>query len=244
MTIEDLPPAARALLMLGPDASVDVMEFARAYGAYAREHGTDADMATAGIVILRAWMILNRESRAILDREQPIEPAAPPQDADPFAEMVAALEPHVLDEGLAFTERVLGARGADVRDMLIGAPLRPPSDRAGRRATAAELVELLAEAQAEAVERAAAAEARRARVRERRARTGGAIVVEDLQRDMADLLARLPAAPVSLRALAATRSDMVSVLVAALHLHQRGEVRVWQDEFPMGPVMVARRGRA
>lgn len=219
---------------------MDLREATEALLQYARRHGRDMEFAIAGMLVKRAWGVLANETILVLDAARAAAPPTqPPDPTDPWT----MLEDNLLETyavGDPFTTIVTRGDAGQARGILTGNPLHPPP-RSGRRVTLMELVQALEDARKDAERRERALAARRAS----RNPPGveRSIVEEDEQADIARVLTALPTTGrVDLRTLARTRSraDLVGALKAVLHLRGRGVVHVDQEDFPYGPVLVAR----
>lgn len=239
-----LPPNVAALLQADAKGEVDLMEAARAFARYAREHGSEIDLAVAGVLIRRAWRALAEESAAVRARWAPkeVETQEEPTPEDPWLTILETLAGEV-DPGVMVGARIQRASPEEVRGFLIGEPLRS-APRAGRRVSLGELVRALEAAREEAAARARGAEVRRATVAARRQRSRAAVVEEDPMADVARVRAALPRGGhvVRLGELASSGApvDRVAAMQAVLHLAKAGECVVWQEDFPVGPVYVRR----
>lgn len=236
---DGVPPSALALLRARSGASVP--ELLRELADLARAEGGEVDLVAAGILARRAWEALREETAAALVRAQ--GPAPPPPAADPWDAFLAS----PWAQGIDATR--IATRELSTRSVLEAPTRRASVPVAPRLATLDDLAAALREAYAEAHATMTHERARRERRDARRAARSEAARAsvaheDDTAADMQRVLAALPAdgSPVPLRAIAASSAplDRVSALIGALHLARAGRVRVVQNEFPSGSVMVAR----
>ena len=232
------------LLRPGADGRVDVVEYARALQAYARETQRPADLVVAGQLARLAWETLRAESDALLERATDAPGAATAPADDPWDAFLAsewALDVQGRDR---VAEALLDAQEPFLRPAL----RRPASPPLPRRVTLAELLDVLQDAQRDAEAHVAAARdaaARRARARDRRDAAPAAVLDDDPAAELQRIRSALSAAGgrATLRELAAARTAdaLVAAMMAVLELARRGEVRVEQEAFPVGRVWVAAR---
>ncbi len=217
---------------------IDLVQFAALYLRRLRE-APGVDLITAGRLVLMAWRILRMQSDDVKDRAEP-PPAEAAPEPDPWFGVEAedqgdpaVLYNHaVIEEGQVPFEEKIRHKG-------------------DRKVTFMELLDALEEARLESEARAEIGAKREAEKAARRAAgeasVGGQVHKEDQEAEIAEVwsrIARLNGHPIPLEDLRSDRSrdEVVKTLVSVLFLARAAKVKLWQDDFPYGPIFVQNAG--
>jgi segregation and condensation protein A len=216
---------------------LDLVQFTEMYLDNVRRGG-EVDLITAGRLIFMAWAVLKLQSdEALLHAEAYRAPPAPAEDAVSWDDIPS--DAWLTDDGgYAFTTAVLQSRQAPIDEKV--------RHRGDRKVTLFELVEAFEEARAEAESRmildAKRREARVVWAKASRAGVQGAAHKEDLESEIREVWARIARQnghPIPLRDLhGRSRDDLVKALVSVLFLARERHLRLWQEDFPYGPIFI------
>ncbi|MHB8606121.1 MAG: chromosome segregation protein ScpA [Thermoplasmatota archaeon] len=213
---------------------IDLLQFAKLYVRRLKEK-REVDLITAGRLLLMAWKILKLQSEDTASRAEPPPPLEAPLEWDEIPE----INPLTAEEAAyAYTTAVL-EQGA----VPIDEKVRHKGDR---KVTFMELLDALEEARKEAELRATLVAEREALKAQRKVakaeRVEGQLHKEDQEADIAEVWQRITGEnghPIPIRDLQApNRADIVKTLVSVLFLARANRIRLWQENFPYGPIYV------
>ncbi|HYV00809.1 MAG TPA: hypothetical protein VEM93_00480, partial [Actinomycetota bacterium] len=206
---------------------LDLAAFTRMYVEKV-EQGGPVNFVTAGKLIFMAWSILKLQSDSLLVSATP-----PPEEAPADWDFGGLQEPEDLD----FNQAVLGAGRVPIAEAI---------RREGHRAvTLMELVDAFDEARRDAEIQLQLNALREQAVKSFAPNFHDKVHSEDLSEDIGLAWSRIVkcnGAAVPLGRLAAPRDrwDLITVFVAVLFLAKMEKVKLWQDAYPSGDILVQR----
>ena len=212
---------------------IDLARFAALYLEQVRQR-PEIDLITAGRLLVMAWTILKLQSEEAKARAEPPPPPPEPEPVDEWFGVEAATGE---EADYMFTHGVIEGE----------APLDEKIRHHGdRKVTLFELVEALEDARREAELRATLAVEREAARALRKEKAGGSVQgrvhKEDQERDVAEVWERILGRnghPIPITDLQGrTRDELVKTFVSVLFLARQNRVKLWQDDFPYGPIYV------
>jgi len=206
---------------------LDLAQFTRMYLEKVQQGGP-VNFVTAGKLIFMAWSILKLQSDSLLVSATP-----PQEEAPPDWDFAGLQEPEDLD----YNQVVLGEGRVPIAEAI---------RREGRRAvTLMELMDAFDEARREAEVQLQLNALREQAKRAFAPNFHDKVHSEDLSEDIGLTWSRIvrgngTAVPLRLLAAPHNRWDLITVFVAALFLAKMEKVRLWQDEYPTGDILVQR----
>ncbi|MEM4293562.1 MAG: segregation/condensation protein A [Thermoplasmata archaeon] len=206
--------------------NIDLVEFAKMYQEKLKE-SEDIDFITAGRIIFMAWAILQIQSETLRLKAEP--PAPPPEEPD------LGLEFWSTPEEMDYTNIVLNSEEPAIQPLALHPSTRP--------VTLMELVNAFDEARVEAERRLQIEELRKANVK--RFETTPTIKVheESIEQEINALWPKIEGTRGSFtfRSLlngCRSRSTIVGMFVALLHLAKMNKIKIWQEKIPYGEIYI------
>ena len=206
---------------------LDLAQFTRMYLDKVQQGGP-VNFVTAGKLIFMAWSILKLQSDSLL-----VSAAPPTEEAPPEWDFAGIQEPEDLD----FNQAVLGAGRVPIAEAI---------RREGRRAvTLMELMDAFDEARRDAEVQLRLNALREAAVKAFAPNFHDKVHSEDLTEDIGLAWNRIvlcngTAVPLGRLAAPHSRWDLITIFVAVLFLAKMEKVRLWQEAYPTGDILVQR----
>ncbi|HVL87315.1 MAG TPA: hypothetical protein VM681_04800 [Candidatus Thermoplasmatota archaeon] len=221
---------------------IDLLAFSKLYLERVREK-KDMDLITAGRLIFLAWSVLKLQSDAAVSKAETVKQAQEEQaenawDAIPDGDWLTD------DADYAYTTTVLGTKHAPIDEKI--------RHKGDRKVTLIELVEAFEEAKREAETRQVLV-AEREKEKERwklysRQDVKEKVHKEDLEKEIAlvwERINRQNGGPIRFDSLHLnTRDDLVRSFISVLFLAAGKRIRLWQENFPYGPIFLKNLERA
>lgn len=220
-----------AVFQLVVDASfdpwdIDLVQFSEAYLGRVRENGT-VNFVTAGRIVLLAWSVLKLQSERVLAAKEPVNP--PPEAVfDPWD---VPLDLYEAPEEVEFTHQVLEDTEPPLREALYREVVRPIT-----------LLDLLDAFEHAFEEASGAVPTPKPRRRPPSEALRGKVHKEDLEEDLRrtwDLIRGQGTEVVALADLCnGDRWERATHFLSVLFLARVGWLKVWQEDFPWGAILL------
>ncbi|MEM3396328.1 MAG: segregation/condensation protein A [Thermoplasmata archaeon] len=207
--------------------NIDLVEFAKMYHEKLKE-SEDIDFITAGRIILMAWAILHIQSETLRLKA---EPPAPVQ----VEEIEPCMDLWSTPEEMDYTNIVLNSEEPPIQPLALHPSSRP--------VTLMELVNAFDEARVEAERRIQLEEIRKANVEKFRSTPVIKVHEESIEHDINELWPKIEhkQGKFAFRSLlngCRSRSVIVGMFVALLHLAKMNRIKIWQEKIPYGEIYI------
>lgn len=205
--------------------NIDLVEFAKMYHEKIKE-SEDIDFITAGRIILMAWAILHIQSENLRIKAEPQEPQ-PEEDL--------SIDLFSTPEEMDYTNIVLNAQELPIQPLALHPSSRP--------VTLMELVNAFDEARVEAERRLHLEEIRKENVQKFQSIRPIKVHEESIEKDISELWPKIEQKKgrftfSSLLNGCRSKSLIVGMFVALLHLAKMNRIRIWQDKIPYGEIYI------
>jgi len=205
--------------------NIDLVEFAKMYHEKIKE-SEDIDFITAGRIILMAWAILHIQSENLRIKAEPQEPQ-PEEDV--------SIDWFSTPEEMDYTNIVLNAQELPIQPLALHPSSRPE--------TLMELVKAFDEARAEAERRLKLEEIRKENAKRFQSIQPIKVHEESIEKEICELWPKIEQRKGkftfgSLLNGCRSKSVIVGMFMALLHLAKMNKVRIWQEKIPNGEIYI------